>query len=573
MSDAAGRSPDGSFDLYYHDGWVHLVVNPPTEGGRPVYREDIQSRIKLLGAPRADLTDIATIIEESDGEAHRLVAWPDGRKLAPVTTVVVAEDCQSATVHITAPKRGALPPTIEAVVSALEDNGVRHGVNRDTIADLLAHGRYGETIVVATGSSPVHAQPAEIRYHFDPDRGKPYLQMEYGRINLRELNFIENKAAGALLAELLPEVQPVDGTSVTGERIPATREVKAVELVAGANAELTDGGTAVHATADGNVRLQDGAIVVEPMVVVENVDYSTGNIHFEGSVIVEKSIADGFVIEAGGDVQVNRGVGRATIVAGGNVLLKSGINGGGDGSVRCGGNFVAKYVEGSAVSAQESIFVEEAIMHSEVSAVTHCVLTGRRAEIISSQLIVGGSLWCKKLGSISEGATTVHIGVPPELLFTYRATKKQLEEASDSQEETTVKIKQIERTVDEGNDDPRLGQACEQLREQLADLDAAIKQIKNNLRQIRDRLESAKESMLVVEDIIYAGSLVRFGRLEYRPPTQGAHATILRSRVGQVKESGYNPQERPVLNFDVPTQVDPAAGAVPEDEPGPKLAE
>ena len=140
-----------------------------------------------------------------------------------------------------------------------------------------------------------------------------------------ELEFIENKAAGALLAELSAPVSPADGISITGNPLPALTEVELVGLSAGMNTELTDAGKAVHATEDGNVRLDHDVVVIEPVVTVEHVNYETGNIKFDGSVVVEKSIADGFVIEAGGDVQVNRGVGRATIIAGGNVLLKSGI--------------------------------------------------------------------------------------------------------------------------------------------------------------------------------------------------------------------------------------------------------
>jgi len=548
---------DGTFELFHQDGWARLIVHPPGPGGRPVYREDIQNRMKLLGVPRADLSEITTVIETADGQSHPIVEWPDGQKLDSAIAVQVSEDRLTATVIITAPKRAALPPTVDRVVAALEAEGVAHGISRDTIADLIGNGRYGETIAVATGSPPVHARPGEIRYHFNPNRGKPYLQMEYGRINLKELNFIEYKTAGSLLAELLPAVEAADGTDVTGATIPAQNVAEPVSLAAGENTEITDEGRAVHATADGNVRLRDGAVTIEPMVVVENVDYSTGNIHFEGSVVVEKSIADGFVIEAGGDVQVNRGVGRATIVAGGNVLLKSGINGGGEGDVRCGGNFVAKYIEGSGVSARESVFVEEAVMHSHVSAARHCILTGRRAEVISSELIVGGSLWCKKLGSIAEGETTVHIGVPPELIESFRTTRKELDEATDSSEQIVEKIRQIERSMGDGNGDPRLVKAREQLLAERDELVARVKELKTSLRRIRDRLESSRDSMLVVEDTIHPGSAVRFGRMEYRAPNQGARATILHARIGKIQESGYNPADRPVLDFEIPTQVEP----------------
>ena len=93
-------------------------------------------------------------------------------------------------------------------------------------------------------------------------------------------------------------------------------------------------------------------------------------------------------------------------------------------------------------------------------------------------------------------------------------------------------------------------QARDQLQADTTELTAAIAEIRNNARQLRDKLEASKNSMLVVEDTIFAGSFVSFGHAEYRPPTQGARATILTHRHGQIKESGYNPAERPKIDFE-----------------------
>lgn len=543
-------NPDGAFDLYYHDGWAHLTVYPPAKAGRPVYREDVQNRMKILRIPRVSGAEIRALIVAADGEPHGLVEWPDGSRLASVISVTLSEDRLSAVVHITAPKRGARPPTLQDVVSTLEAGGIRHGIARDEIGEMLRDGTYGEEVIAAKGSLPVHARAGEIHYHFDPDRGKPFLIMEYGRINLKELNFIENKNAGALLAELLPSVDPVDGRAVTGEALRAETVVNPTHLAAGENTELTDGGRSIHATADGNVRLLRGAITIEPVVTVVNVNYETGNIKFDGSVVVEKSIADGFVIEATGEVQVSRGVGRATIIAGGNVLLKSGISGGGEGHIRCGGNLVAKYIEGSSVVCEGSVFVEEAIMHSDLSAAKHCILTGRRAEIIASDLMVGGSLWCKKLGSVSEAATSISIGIPPHVLTSYRQARHELVLAEERLEKTEEQLHHVDHSLSDGKTDPQLLEAREQLQADTDEFSAAIIEIRNNARQLRERLEASKNSMLVVENTIFAGSLVSFGRAEYRPPTQGARATILKHRRGEIQESGYNPRERPKIDFE-----------------------
>ncbi|MFW5717791.1 MAG: DUF342 domain-containing protein, partial [Spirochaetota bacterium] len=417
---------DGSFELYYQHGWVYLVVHPHDGEGQPVYHEDVENRMKILGMPHVSPGSVREVVERAEGLPVRLVEWPAGQRLASAITVGVDDDEMSAWVELTPPKKGAAPPTIADVTDALRDAGVVRGTDEEAIAQLLVDERYGERVTVARGAEPVHARSAEIVYHFDPDRGRPFLVMEFDRINLRELNFIENKHAGDLLAELAPSVRPKDGATVRGALVPARTEAQPVALVAGENTEQSEDGTKVFAAADGNVRIANGAIIVEPVVTVERVGYETGNIHFEGAVVVEKDIADGFEVEAGGDVQVGRGVGRAAIRSGGNVLLKTGINGNGAGVIECEGNLLAKYVERSAVTAHGTVFVEEAIMHSRVTTWKHCVLGGRRSEVIASNLVVAGTLWCKKLGSVAEAPTRVCVGVDPELLGAFRESRERL---------------------------------------------------------------------------------------------------------------------------------------------------
>lgn len=546
------RSADGHFELFYRNGWAYLTVYAPYSGGTPVYHEDVQNRMRLLGIPRVSGSRIREIIDEAAGTPLRLVEWPAGARLASTMSVTVSEDQMHAWVEIEAPKKGAAPPTVEETVQALEDSGVTYGVDVSAIASLIERKRYGDAVLVTSGKPVVHGQSAEVAYHFNTVRGKPYLEMDFGRINLKELNFIENKDEGDLLAELLPPVLPEDGRTVRNTIVPAEPPRGQVEIRPGKGTRLSDDRRKLYAAESGNVRLVHGAVVVEPVVTLENVNYETGNIHFDGSVVVEKEIADGFVIEAGGDVQVGRGVGRATIKAGGNVLLKTGINGNGAGRIECGGNLFAKYIESSEVRCESHVFVEEAIMHSRVSVGLHCVLNGRRGEIIASDLVVGGSLWCKKLGSIYEAPTHVFIGIRPERLESFRVARKAFDENQEEQGKLEEQLEQVRRAIDEGRRDEKMLRARESLKEALA----ALKEIEPKLHHAvsvqRDNLSAARESMLVVEDTIYSGAIVLFGKMEYRAPATGSRKTILKPGERDIVEAGFNPAEKPRLVFGEP---------------------
>ncbi len=541
---------DGHFSLYYRRGWAHLVVYPPRDGGTPVYFEDVQNRMKLLGVPRISSTVLRGIVREADGKEHRVVEWPEGARLASGITVEIDEDRMTAYIQVDPPKKGAAPPEVQDLVNELETTGVVYGVDRGVLADLLRRRRYGERISVAFGTAPVDARSASIEYLFDTNRGKPYLEMDFGRINLKELNFIEDKDEGDLLARLQPPVPPEDGATVTGSTLSALRDTTPVALSAGQNTALSEDGTELYAAADGNVRLKNGVVIIEPVVTVENVNYETGNIEFEGSVVVENSIADGFVIRADGDVQVGRGVGRSCIEAGGNVLLKTGVNGNGDARVSCRGNLFAKYIESATIKCEGHVFVEEAIMHSHVFAWKHCVLNGRRAEVLASNLIVGGTLWCKKLGGIYEARTHVAIGIAPDVLTEYRDCKSGGEQAMERLGKVELQLELLSKAVSEGRNDERTLLAQEQLGAEAEELRTKATELRRREKELRGRLQASRSSYLVVEDTMYKGASVTFGTAEFRAPDKGVRKTILRPGPSGVEESGYNPASKPELNFE-----------------------
>lgn len=543
------ESHDGTFDLFYRKGWAYLVVTPPSGRGKPVYPEQIENRMKIMRIPRVTGSRIRALAEEAAGRPVALIEWPDGRRLAARIEVETTENEMQAWVTLNPPLRGAAPPTVEDIEDELNQHGVIHGIDRDAVKRLIARQEYSRRTLVATGNAPIAGTANRVRYHFNTNRGKPYLEMEFGRINLKELNFIDNRHEGDVLAELMPPIEARDGRTVTGRTLIAERDTRPVQLNGGANTRLSPQRTELYATCDGNVRIVGSKVIVEPVVKVRNVNYETGNIRFDGSVVVEGTIADGFVIEASGDIQVGKGVGKATLKAGGNILLKTGINGNGAGEIECDGDLFARYVESCSVTCRGNLLVEEAIMHSHLRVWKHCVLNGRRSEFIGGDIIVGGSLWCKKLGNFNEARTRVAVGVVPNLMITYRSTRQTLEQKQDQLDQAEARLAQLETAIGEGHDDERVLQAREQLRSDAGSLQTEINTLRRRLPHLRERLTASRRSMLVVEDTLFKGVILTFGNLEYRVPDNGVRRTVFRVGEYAIQESGFDYRHRPRLDF------------------------
>ena len=103
---------DGNFNLFYRKGWAYLIIYPPHEAGKPVYPEEIESRMRMLGVPSVPAKTLRELIQTASGKAEPLVQWPDGYRLASEINVTVAEDDITASLSINTPKKSAAPPTI-----------------------------------------------------------------------------------------------------------------------------------------------------------------------------------------------------------------------------------------------------------------------------------------------------------------------------------------------------------------------------------------------------------------------------------------------------------------------------
>ncbi|HKK49370.1 MAG TPA: flagellar assembly protein A, partial [Alkalispirochaeta sp.] len=119
-----------TFHVFYRHGWVYLTVASRQDHASVVYPEEVRNRMRLLGMPQISTTRIRDAIAAAADDPVPLIEWPEGERLASRISVVVADDEMSAAVTISAPSRGASPPTVEDVAVQLAAAGVTFGVDR-----------------------------------------------------------------------------------------------------------------------------------------------------------------------------------------------------------------------------------------------------------------------------------------------------------------------------------------------------------------------------------------------------------------------------------------------------------
>lgn len=305
--------------------------------------------------------------------------------------------------------------------------GVKFGVQMSALQEhFQSDGIYCTDLEVAKGKEPRHGTDASIEYFFNTDvHARPEMK-EDGSVDFFNLNVVNHCKQGEMLARIIPEDVGEPGTNIKGERIKP-RDVKKAALKYGKNILLSEDKLSISSEVNGHVTLVDDSVFVSDVYEVENVDTATGNIDFTGSVQVNGNVATNFRIKANGNVIVKGVVEGAYIEAGGNIIIARGMNGMSRGILKAGGNIVAKFLENATADA-EGYVNAESILHSQVSAGTEIIVSGKKGFVTGGHVQADQKVEAKTFGAAMGASTIIEVGVNPKIKARYQQLQKEISE-------------------------------------------------------------------------------------------------------------------------------------------------
>lgn len=506
---------NGFFYIENKDGKAYLKVTKPGKMGLAVDANQVITRIQLFGVENTDEKEIRKIIREADGKEHRIGLWSGGSPEDSRAEITTSEDRMQANILLHPPKHGGKTLDEDRIKDLLGKSGIRFGLLEEIIEELAHFPEYHKTYTIAEGSQPKSGSDGEIEILFDTSTNPHLEEDEFGKIDFREIGIIRSVEAGTLLARKTQPVPGENGTNVYGDPIPFTPG-KEMEWKLGSNVKISEDGKELFATITGRPVIdRSGVIRVDEVIHLEKVDFSTGNVDFPGTIIVEEKIADGFKLNAKGSLIVKKSVGKVFLKAEGDIVLSGGFMGRGGGSIQADGEIYARFIEQGKMISGKSVFIEEASMHSEITADEDIVVQGGRGEIIGGELIAGRSIICNKLGAIVETKTTLTVGTPPEFI-------QELEKMrSDIQERKDVLIK-VEQTMNRLLEEAGKRELSEEENTTLQKLREVEKRYSNLLKSTQLQYNNAlnsyepnKDSIVQADREIHPGVEINLGKGKY----------------------------------------------------------
>lgn len=252
--------------------------------------------------------------------------------------------------------------------------------------DKLSRGEAVNTPVrVICGNAAIAGSDEEFYYHFESIKPRvkndaETVEHEPFAIDHRESRKVDRCEVGDVLVRIVRQRDPVEGVDVWGRVVEPPRG-KELKLQAGQNVTLgPDGRSLIAAIAGVPIREPNGRISVTRALVVNGVNFKSGNIHFDGSVSIEGDIAAGFVVEATADIEVKGSIEHATVKAGGSIMVKGGVR-------RQSQLFAAGAIEVRFVDSESRLEARSTVTVTQDAI--QCELIGDEGVYIGGQLVGG----------------------------------------------------------------------------------------------------------------------------------------------------------------------------------------
>lgn len=419
---------NGYFELVIQEHGTFLRLIPPIEDGEKISAAEVASYLNKEKITGFDIRAInAAISKMTDKPVDILVT---SGKIIPASeslAVEISDDKMMVTGRFYPPSTDGKMLDKDGIIADLALAGVKAGVDAKAIEEFLKNREYCKSYVLARGIEPVQGKDAEITYHFNTETSLKPTVNEDGTVDFHNLNNIARVNAGDVLATLTKEDLGHPGINVCGEVIKP-REVKRLKLKYGRNIQITEDKLQIITEVNGHASLVEDKVFVSNIYEVQDVDASTGDINYDGNVLVKGNVRSGYSIIAKGNIEVNGVIEGAVLRADGDILLKRGIQGMGKADVECEGNLVAKFIENARVVAGGFIQTDS-IMHSKVSAKGEIEISGKKGFVTGGVVRSAKMISAKNIGSPMGTDTVLEVGVDPVMKEHYQTLQTEIKES------------------------------------------------------------------------------------------------------------------------------------------------
>jgi uncharacterized protein len=442
----------GFVKILHHAGenaTLVVMVEPHVYDGATLTQNDIPAIIKEHNAENWYL---------AQQQIDLLLAEQHNLKEAKGYTIAEQRDCRIevhtdpdkmkawVTIH---PAAGGKQLDQPYLLSHLTEADVVCGIKEDVVAELVAASQC-ENVLIAEGTSPQLGEDARLEMLIkDSDqKGRPHERQD-GTVDYYELGLFNSVQKGTPLLRKYPATPGIAGTGVDGSPIPA-QGGKDIPISLGAGTGFSEEDpNLIVATIPGQPQYGRNAVKVIGKLELGEVNFETGNIDFDGSVMVRGPVNEGFKVKAGADLHISDTVEGAELTAGGNLELRGGVFGKKHGRLTAKGHIRARFLDSCVVQCEGDLEVEDLMANCQVSCggTIHLGKKGGRGQAYGGKLSAIKGVTGKTLGSASEVETLVEISPSPAIMVRQQELEVEITRTEKSLENLERSLSYLRRNA------------------------------------------------------------------------------------------------------------------------------
>ncbi len=344
---------------------------------------------------------------------------PDGQRFYHAKTgyqliLSLSNDEMECRAHLEVKPDGT-SPSIEELKGYLAEDAITTGINEESLLIFISEAAPGKSAnaIIASGILPEKGSDGTLKYSSVSLEPPPVINSEYSdeietqQVDFRLVQQFINVEPGQEIGRIMQPTAGIPGKTVRGKSVPS-EPGKPLILKLGQNVRAGgENSEILYAEIHGRVKHDAETLhVVEEYIVDGDVDFSVGNIRFNGFVEIRGDVLDGFQVSASKGLKITGNVGNCKLTSHGNIEF-CGMDGQGIGSILCGGNLTAHFIHDSIVECWGDMLVDVELRNCNIrcrGSLAAGVLSGGNCVTLAGVEV-------KKLGAPSAIKTSVHSGV------------------------------------------------------------------------------------------------------------------------------------------------------------------
>ena len=331
----------------------------------------------------------------------------------PMPNVRITEDWMEA--YMTFPPTGTPENyTVSYLTEVLHLNHVKIGILPDSLQRIIDNNLYNKEVLVAQGAEAQDGENGYFEYLFETNLSQKPIVLEDGTVDYKNIKMIELVEPEQKIAIYHPATAGTNGYNLAAQFKLAKHGAELPPLK-GTGFERMEDGVTYFATVGGKITELNNRVNIFPVhELFGDVDLSTGNIEFNGDVIIHGNVLEGMSIKASGTITVDKVVESAYIDGKKGVILRGGVLGKNGAKVRSKGNITAQFIEYADVKTDADIEADS-FLDSNVYAGGSIKLNGKKGCIVGGTTHAVRSVEAREIGNQAGANTDVSVGVPQQV--------------------------------------------------------------------------------------------------------------------------------------------------------------